>query len=160
VRAEAEAEAIRLEGDAKAAAIEAEAEALTKNQEAFLAQRALDALVPMMTEFAKGYANVGNITVLSGSGSEGASSHLAGETAIGMRTMFDSVQAATGLDLAAVLQGHAIGRGVAAGQHDAAGKQAAPAPSPSEGTSVDAELPLNDPSSPTDPPASEAPNAS
>lgn len=115
IKAEADAEAVRVEGDAKAAAIEAEAAALAKNQDAFLAQRALDALVPMMTEFAKGYANVGSVTVLAGGGAEGASTHLAGETAAGMRSMFDSVRAATGVDLSAVIQGHAVGRGMAAG---------------------------------------------
>ncbi|MGW9114687.1 SPFH domain-containing protein [Microbacterium sp. NPDC055683] len=127
IKAEADAEAIRVEGEAKASAIEAEAAALAKNQDAFLAQRALDALVPMMTEFAKGYANVGSVTVLSGAGGDGASGHLAGETAADMRSMFDSVRAATGVDLAAVIQGHAIGRGMAAGRQDEAPAPAAPA---------------------------------
>jgi len=115
-RAQADADAIRLAGEAKAAAIEAEAEALKKNQDAVLAQRSLDVLVPMMTEFAKGYATVGNVTVLSGSGEGGASSHMAGEAAMGMRTMFDTVRETTGIDLSAMLQGQAIGHGIANGQ--------------------------------------------
>lgn len=143
IKAEADAEAVRLEGDARAAAIEAEAAALAKNQDAFLAQRALDALVPMMTEFAKGYANVGSVTVLSGGGADGASAHLAGETAAGMRSMFDSVRAATGVDLSAVIQGHAVGRGMAAGQRadDAASAEPAPVAPAAEHTAASATSP-------------------
>ncbi|WP_438616714.1 SPFH domain-containing protein [Microbacterium karelineae] len=126
-RAQAEADAIRLAGEARASAIEAEAEALKKNQEAVLAQRSLDVLVPMMTEFAKGYANVGNVTVLSGSGEGGATSHMAGEAAMGMRAMFDTVREATGIDLSGVIQGNAMGRGIASGQAQARAEQAAPA---------------------------------
>jgi flotillin len=109
LRAEADAEAVRLAGDARAAAISAEADALAKNQEALLAQRALEALVPMMAEFAKGYDKVGNITVLGG---EGASSHLAAESASGMRSTFEAVKAATGIDLASIIQGRAVGEGI------------------------------------------------
>ncbi|MBP2437439.1 SPFH domain-containing protein [Microbacterium amylolyticum] len=143
-RAQAAAEAVRLAGEAKAAAIEAEAEALKKNQDAILAQRSLDVLVPMMTEFAKGYANVGNVTVLSGSGSGegGASTHMAGEAAMGMRAMFDTVREATGVDLSSVLQGAAVGRGIASGQAQAAPESQAPARkkfAPSEEKSVPSE---------------------
>ncbi|WP_232527925.1 SPFH domain-containing protein [Microbacterium suaedae] len=129
-KAQAEADAIRLAGEAKAAAIEAEAEALKKNQEAVLAQRSLDVLVPMMTEFAKGYANVGNVTVLSGSGEGGATTHMAGEAAMGMRAMFDTVREATGIDLSGVIQGNAMGRGIASGQAQARAEQGAPAETP------------------------------
>jgi hypothetical protein len=103
---------VRLVGEARAAAIEAEAEALSKNQEALLAQRALEALVPMMTEFARGFDKVGSITVLGG---EGASSHMAAESASSMRASFDAIQAATGIDLRQVIQGQATGRGMAQG---------------------------------------------
>jgi flotillin len=110
LRAEAEADAVRLEGEARAAAIAAEAEALAKNQEALLAQRALEALVPMMTEFARGYDKVGTITVLGG---EGASSHLASESAAGLRATFDAVRAATGIDLTTIIQGRVAGEAFA-----------------------------------------------
>lgn len=109
LKAEADAEAVRLAGEARAAAISAEADALAKNQEALLAQRALEALVPMMAEFAKGYDKVGNITVLGG---EGASGHLAAESATGMRSTFEAVKAATGIDLGAIIQGRAVGEGI------------------------------------------------
>ncbi|MFT4051362.1 MAG: flotillin domain-containing protein [Microbacterium sp.] len=102
LRAQAEADAVRLIGEARAAAIEAEAEALSKNQEALLAQRALEALVPMMTEFARGFEKVGQITVLGG---DGASSHIAAESASSLRASFDAIAAATGIDLRQVIQG-------------------------------------------------------
>ncbi|MFG6502621.1 SPFH domain-containing protein [Microbacterium sp. P05] len=123
LRAEAESEAVRLTGLARAAAISAEAEALSKNQQALLAQRALETLVPMMTEFAKGYDKVGSITVLGG---EGASSHLAAESATGLRASFDAVRAATGIDLSAIIQGRAVGEAIADGT--ARERDAAPAP--------------------------------
>lgn len=112
VRAEADADAVRVAGEARAEAIRAEAQALSENQEALLAQRALETLVPLMGEFAKGYDKVGSITVLGG---EGASGHLAAESASGLRATFDAVRAATGLDLAEVIQGRVIGRAVAEG---------------------------------------------
>ncbi|MDT0180478.1 SPFH domain-containing protein [Microbacterium sp. ARD31] len=112
LRAEADAEAVRLAGQAKADALEAEAAALARNQEALLAQRALDALPQVMAEYAKGFDKVGSITVLGG---DGASSHLAGESATGLRSVFDSVKAATGLDIAAIIQGRTVGEGIGAG---------------------------------------------
>ncbi len=121
LRAEADAHAERLRGEARAAAISAEAEALAKNQEALLAQRALEALVPLMAEFAKGYDKVGSITVLGG---DGASSHLATESATGLRASFEAVRAATGIDLTAIIQGRALGEGIAAGTAAAASPEA------------------------------------
>ncbi|KQY97544.1 hypothetical protein ASD19_07470 [Microbacterium sp. Root53] len=106
----AEAEAIRLAGEAKAAAIKAEAAAIAEHEAALMAQRAIEAVVPMMAEFAKGYQRVGSITVLGGEG--GASAHLASEQAVGMRATFDAVKAATGVDLAAIIAGRAVGEGM------------------------------------------------
>jgi flotillin len=114
LRAQAEADAIRLEGEARAGAIEAEAAALEKNREALLAQRSIEALVPMMAEFARGFDKVGSITVLGGNGA-GASAHIAGEQAAGLRATFEAVEAATGIDLRQIIQGQATGRGIAQG---------------------------------------------
>ncbi|WP_460773675.1 SPFH domain-containing protein [Microbacterium sp. GXF7504] len=121
LRAEAEADAVRLAGEARAQAIQAEAEALSRNQEALLAQRALEALVPMMSEFAKGYDKVGSVTVFGG---EGASGHLASEQAMGMRATFDAVRTATGLDLGEIIQGRAVGHAVADRMEEAAARRA------------------------------------
>ena len=127
LRAQADADAVRLAGQARAEAIEAEAEALAQNQQALLAQRAIETLVPMMTEFARGFDKVGSITVLGGGGT-GASSHIAAESAAGMRATFDAVEAATGIDLRHVIQGQATGRGMAQGiQSQSTQQQSAPA---------------------------------
>ncbi|MBY0689960.1 SPFH domain-containing protein [Microbacterium marinilacus] len=122
-RAEADAEAIRLAGDAKASAIKAEAAAIAEHEEALMAQRAIEAVVPMMAEFAKGYQRVGSITVLGGEG--GASAHLASEQAVGMRATFDAVKAATGVDLGAIISGRAVGEGIGEGIRAAGGADAA-----------------------------------
>lgn len=127
LRANAEAEAIRAEGEARAAAVEAEAKAIASNQEAFLSQRVLEVLPSIMAEFAKGYAAIGNVSIIGGSGEDGASSVVGGDNAKAMRAVFDSVGAATGLDLAAIIQGQAVGRGIGAGVAQAA--DAAPAAS-------------------------------
>ncbi|REJ05007.1 flotillin family protein [Microbacterium bovistercoris] len=128
VRAEAEAAAIRAEGEARAAAVEAEAKAIASNQEAFLSQRVLEVLPAIMGEFAKGYATIGNVSIIGGSGEDGASSVVGGDNAKAMRAVFDSVNAATGLDLAAIIQGQAVGRGFGAGVAQASEDVAPAAP--------------------------------
>ena len=120
LRALAEAEAIRAEGEAKADAVEATAKAIASNKEAFLAQRALEILPDVMGEFAKGYAAVGNVSIIGGSGEDSASSVVGGDSARAMRSVFDSVRAATGLDLGAIIQGQAVGRAFGGGIADAA----------------------------------------
>ncbi len=115
LRANAEAEAIRAEGEARAAAVEAEAKAIASNQEAFLSQRVLETLPSIMAEFAKGYAAIGNVSIIGGSGEDGASQVVGADSAKAMRSVFDSVSSATGLDLAAIIQGQAVGRGFGAG---------------------------------------------
>lgn len=111
VRADAEAEAVRAEGQAKADAIRAEAEALRENQEAVLARSLVEKLPELMETFARGYSNVGEITVISNGGDEGtvAGRQFAGESAGALRGVFDSVRAATGVDLGSVVQGRAVG---------------------------------------------------
>ena len=86
-------------------------------------------------EFARGFDKVGSITVLGG---EGASSHIASESASGMRATFDAVEAATGIDLRQIIQGQATGRGVAQGLQDEpartrASRRAASAPAEEPG---------------------------
>ncbi|ROS25057.1 flotillin [Rathayibacter sp. PhB127] len=108
--ASAEAEAIRTKGEASAAAIQAEAEALRENQEAILGRELIGQLPSLMAEFAKGYQNVGTITLIGG---DTAATHIAREQAASLSATFDSVKSATGVDLGAILQGQAFGRGVA-----------------------------------------------
>lgn len=128
--AQAEAEAIRAEGEARAAAVEAEAEAIASNRDALLAQRALDTLPALMAEFAKGYGTIGNVSIVGGGGEGGSSpSELVGaDSARALRSVFDSVSAATGLDLAGIIQGQAVGRAFGAGAAGGAAPAAASAP--------------------------------
>jgi flotillin len=113
VQAEAEAESIRLRGTATADAIAAEASALGENQDAILAKEIIGQLPQLMAEFAKGYERVGNITLIGG---DSAATHLAREQSASLSATFESVKSATGLDLGAVIQGQALGRGIAEGQ--------------------------------------------
>ncbi|KJQ53873.1 SPFH domain-containing protein [Microbacterium sp. SA39] len=115
LRANAEADAIRAEGDARAAALEAEAKAIASNQDAFLSQRVLEVLPSIMAEFAKGYSAIGNVSIIGSSGQDGASDVVGADSAKALRSVFDSVHAATGLDLAGIIQGQAVGRGIGEG---------------------------------------------
>ena len=112
VQAQAEAEAIRLRGHAVAEAVAAEAAALRENQDAILAKEIIGQLPQLMAEFAKGYEKVGSVTLIGG---DSAATHLAREQSGSLTATFESVKAATGLDLSAVLQGRALGRGIAEG---------------------------------------------
>lgn len=127
LRANAEAEAIRAEGEARATAVEAEAKAIASNQEAFLSQRVLDVLPSIMAEFAKGYAAIGSVSIIGGNGDDGASHVVGADSAKALRSVFDSVSSATGLDLASIIQGQAVGRGIGEGVASAAASASAPA---------------------------------
>ncbi|ATG50121.1 flotillin family protein [Brachybacterium vulturis] len=119
MRAEADAEAERLAGQARADAMRAEAEALRENQEALLAQRVVDQLPTLMETFAKGYAQIGDITVISSDGNEGdvAGKQFSGESAGALRGVFDTVQSTLGLSIPDLIQGRVTG----AAQGDALG---------------------------------------
>ncbi|MGZ0711954.1 SPFH domain-containing protein (plasmid) [Coraliomargarita sp. W4R53] len=114
LQAEAESEAIRLRGNATAEAIAAEAAALRDNQDAILAKEVISQLPQLMAEFAKGYERVGAITLIGG---DSAATHLAREQSASLTATFESVKAATGLDLNTIIQGQALGRGIAEAQH-------------------------------------------
>lgn len=119
LRAEADADAVRLAGEARAAAIRAEAEALALHQDALLAQRALETLPQIMAEFSRGYERVGSITVVGGAEGANAGSQTANESSIALRSVFESVRATTGLDLASIIQGRVVGEAVGSGISDA-----------------------------------------
>jgi len=110
--AEAEADAIRATGEAKAAAIQAEAEALQENLEAVLTREVVSKLPDMVSSFAAGYASVGNITLIGG---DTAATHIAREQSQSLAATFDAVKSTTGLDIASLVQGQALGRGIADG---------------------------------------------
>ena len=120
LRASADADAERLAGEAKADAMRAEAEALRENQEALLAQRVVDQLPTLMETFAKGYAQIGKITVVSSDGNDGdvAGKQFSGESAGALRGVFDTVQSTLGLSIPDLIQGRVTGaaQGEALGQ--------------------------------------------
>ena len=130
LEAAAEADAIRAVGDARAAALEAEAKAIASNQDAFLSQRVLEVLPSIMAEFAKGYSAIGNVSIIGSSGDDGASSVVGADSAKALRSVFDSVHSATGLDLAGIIQGQAIGRGFSAGVAETTAAPATRTPAP------------------------------
>ncbi|GAA1486573.1 flotillin family protein [Brachybacterium fresconis] len=120
LRADADAEAERLAGEARADAMRAEAEALRENQEALLAQRVVEQLPTLMETFAKGYAQIGKITVVSSDGNDGdvAGKQFSGESAGALRGVFDTVESTLGLSIPDLIQGRATG----AAQGDAIGE--------------------------------------
>ena len=127
MRAEADAEAERLAGEARADAMRAEAEALKENQEALLAQRVVDQLPTLMETFAKGYAQIGDITVISSDANDGdvAGKQFAGESVGALRGVFDSVESTLGLSIPDLIQGRAVGTAQGEALGAALGEQAA-----------------------------------
>lgn len=101
VEAEAEAQAIRQAGEAEAAAKLALGEAIAKHEQTLVTQKLIEQLVPMMAEFAKAQAAIGGYTVIS---TGGVAEHQAAESAATLKAPFDAMKAATGIDLAALVQ--------------------------------------------------------
>ena len=75
----------------------------------------LDVLPSIMAEFSKGYAAIGNVSIIGSSGEDGASNLVGADSAKALKSVFDSVSSATGLDLASIIQGQAVGRGIGEG---------------------------------------------
>lgn len=116
LRAQADADSVTLAGQAKAGALRAEAEALRENQEAIIAQRAIDVLPALMDSFAKGYAQIGKITVVGDGGSgDLAGRQFSGESATAVAGVFETLKATVGIDLAEVIQGRAVGSAIGDG---------------------------------------------
>lgn len=66
----------------------------------------------MVSSFAAGYASVGNITLIGG---DTAATHITREQSQSLAATFDAVKSTTGLDIASLVQGQALGRGIADG---------------------------------------------
>ncbi|WP_175955970.1 flotillin family protein [Schaalia sp. Marseille-Q2122] len=115
LKASANAEAIEAEGRARAEALRQEADALSYNQQALLAVRALETLPSLMSSFAEGYSNVGEVTLIGGADSSMAE-HFNGEQSTALASTFATVKAATGIDMGALIQGRiegaAMGRAI------------------------------------------------
>lgn len=92
----------------------------------------LEVLPSIMAEFAKGYSTIGNVSIIGGSGDDGASSVVGSDSAKALRSVFDRVHAATRLDLAGIIQGQAVGRGIGAGLAEEAPHRSGSAASPAK----------------------------
>lgn len=138
---EAEAAVVQAKGDAEAAAIQAkgvaQADATQKLNDARnsltergLAAQAVGQLPAIAREVASGYAQIGEVKIISTDGASAATKEIAG----GIAGAFDVVQAATGLDVAGVVNGKAVLSDVAASR----AAEGAPAAAPASDASTDA----------------------
>lgn len=114
VAAVARAESVRLEGEARAAALAAESEARAQHADILLASELVQQLPQIMREFSANAANVGSVTIVGG-GENGTSDHLGREQAGAMAGMMKVVEQTTGINLAELITGRAVGQGIANG---------------------------------------------
>ena len=78
---------------------------LNRNREVMLAQKAIEILPNIMSNFAQGYSTIGKMTIVGGSGNEtNVATRMAGENAKAMSANFEIVKSATGVDLQSMLK--------------------------------------------------------
>lgn len=99
IRGEAEAKVIQARGAAEADAIRQRGIAFAEQPEAILAEQMIKQLPGFAGKFADAYSNIGQMTMISSDGSNALSTDIAGNLA----TVFKSVQDATGIDLASII---------------------------------------------------------
>jgi flotillin len=112
----AEAEAIAAKGRAEAEAIAARAEALATESQAVLAQQMIGVLPAVAEKFAEAYAS-SNITIVSADGANKVTGDMVGGIA-SVNTLMKDV---TGIDITGIINGRAVGEGVAEGLGKAKG---------------------------------------
>ena len=101
---EAEAAAIQAKGEAEAAAMDRKAEALKKYGKAAMAQMIVEILPQIASEVAKPLERIGNVSIIGG-GSASAVEPMADNVPLVMAKTFQTVKAATGIDLADIVRG-------------------------------------------------------
>ena len=101
---EAEAAAIQAKGEAEAAAMDRKAEALKKYGKAAMAQMIVEILPQIASEVAKPLERIGNVSIIGGS-SASAVEPMADNVPLVMAKTFQTVKAATGIDLADIVRG-------------------------------------------------------
>lgn len=94
---EAEAKAIEAKGIAEAEAIQKKAEAMKQYGQAATLEMMIDILPEMAAKIAEPLSSIGEVKVIGGDGT-GVSS-IAGNTPILMKQVFDTIEAATGVDM-------------------------------------------------------------
>ena len=81
-----------------------------------LAQKAIEILPNIMSNFAQGYSTIGKMTIVGGSGDEtNVATRMAGENAKAMSANFEIVKSATGVDLQSMLNSSLQGKALAEG---------------------------------------------
>ena len=101
-----------------------------------------------MEQWAKGYGQIGSVTVIGGNGSSAADT-IGNESAIALRSSFESIKAATGLDLASIIQGRAVGQAVGEGARGSAASTSSDTSSDTSLAAKLAEVALNETAAPS-----------
>ena len=102
-KGEAEAAAIKAKGEAEAAAMDKKAEALAKYGKAAIIQMTVEALPKVAAEVARPLSEIDKVTVIDGGNGNGVGNY-AGNVPAVMAKTFESIKAATGVDLAEIVR--------------------------------------------------------
>lgn len=105
-KGEAEAYAIQKKGEAEAEAMSKKAEAYQKYNSAAVAQMLIDKLPEVASAVASPISSIKNLNVYSADGNAG--SQVSGQVPVVVKQVFDTMQAATGVDMADIVKSNTI----------------------------------------------------
>lgn len=105
-KGEAEAYAIQKKGEAEAEAMSKKAEAYQKYNKAAIAQMLVDKLPEVAKAVAEPISSIKNLNVYSADGNAG--SQISGQVPVVVKQVFDTMQAATGVDMAEIVKANTI----------------------------------------------------
>lgn len=100
----AEAQAIEAKGLAEAQAMEKKAEAYAKYNNAAIAEMLIGVLPEVASKIAEPLTKIGNITIIGGGEGNGGVDQVSGNVPLVMAQMFESVKAATGIDMRDIIK--------------------------------------------------------
>ena len=106
VKGEAEAYAIQKKGEAEAEAMSKKAEAYQKYNSAAVAQMLIDKLPEVASAVASPISSIKNLNIYSADGNAG--SQVSGQVPVVVKQVFDTMQAATGVDMADIVKSNTI----------------------------------------------------
>lgn len=105
-KGEAEAYAIQKKGEAEAEAMSKKAEAYQKYNKAAIAQMLVDKLPEVAKAVAEPISSIKNLNVYSADGNAG--SQISGQVPVVVKQVFDTMQAATGVDMSEIVKANTI----------------------------------------------------
>lgn len=105
-KGEAEAYAIQKKGEAEAEAMSKKAEAYQKYNSAAVAQMLIDKLPEVASAVASPISSIKNLNVYSADGNAG--SQVSGQVPVVVKQVFDTMKAATGVDMADIVKSNTI----------------------------------------------------